>query len=101
MVAHRAEVVGVLDVPQLHAFGVAAVELGFDVFGDVDAVDDQVADPSGDVDVDQAPVDGPGPGQVTVDEPRVPQVRHHERRPTKSVIRTVVSRRPPERPELR
>ena len=102
-VPHRAEVVGRPDLPQLNPLGVAAVELGLDVVGHVDAVDHQPLDVARDVDAQQGGVDDLDPGQVAVDEPGAGEVADHEGGSAERLVVAVVveSCRPPVRTVLR
>ncbi len=77
-VPHRAEVVGVLPLAELHPLRVTPVQFGADEAGHVDAVDGDVAEVTGDADVDEPAVPDRDAGQVTVCEPGAAQVRDVE-----------------------
>src|SRR5262249_42973140 len=58
-----------LNLAELDALGVPPVQLGADEVGHIDAVDGDVAEVAGDVDIDQPAVADRHAGQITVGEP--------------------------------
>ena len=100
-VPYRADVVGVTARAELHPLRVAAVQLGADEFGDVDAVDRDVAEVAGDADVDQPAVPDRDAGQVAVGEPGPAQVRDVEPGPAEPRAAAALTGVEPVRPELR
>src|SRR6185312_7425024 len=100
-VPYRADVVGVTARAELHPLRVAAVQFGADEFGDVDAVDRDVAEVAGDADVDQPAVPDRDAGQVAVGEPRPAQVRDVEPGAAEPRAATALTGVEPVRPELR
>ena len=100
-VPHRADVVGGLGLAQLHPLGVAPVQLLIDEVGHIDAVDYEIAEVTGDADIDQPAIPDRDTGQVAVGEPGATQISDVEAGALELLASSAIAGIEPVRSELR